>query len=307
MENCKLFKSSSTAIALLIVFLLNSGRLKAEDIATEPLLAPLSGNLFKPELYFASLIILLLLVSVFVLSYALNKVTKYLLNEAPGVETVKEEQKISAFQKVLNSATIPNEEDVLLDHNYDGIMELDNDMPPWWVKLFYVTVITAVIYMFHYHVFKTGKLQGDEYASELKVAEEQKEAFRKLAANNIDETTVTQLMVTAELEEGKSLFVAKCSPCHGKNAEGIVGPNLTDEYWLHGGGIKNVFKSIKFGIPQKGMIAWETQLKPTDIQKVASYILSIQGSHPANAKAPQGEIDKEENSLPADSLQASKK
>ncbi len=172
--------------------------------------------------------------------------------------------------------------------------------------MFYITIITAVIYMLHYHVFKTGKLQGEEYTTELQVAEQEKEAFRKSAANNVDESTVIPLILASELEEGKSLFVAKCSPCHGKSGEGIVGPNLTDEYWLHGGGIKNVFKSIKYGIPQKGMIAWEAQLNPTDIQKVASYILTIRGTLPANAKAPQGDIYKEESTASKDSLKVIK-
>ena len=86
---------------------------------------------------------------------------------------------------------------------------------------------------------------------------------------------------------------ARCAggwPCHGQKGEGLVGPNFADEYWIHGGGIKNVFKVIKYGVPDKGMIAWQAQLKPADMQKVGSYILTLQGTNPPNPKAPQGTI-----------------
>lgn len=283
-------KSSKTYAALLSFLVLNPLILRAEETVKEPLVAPLPRILFKPEFYMISLVVLLLVISIIVLSYAINRLTKSMLPQVPVVEPVKKAKKINVLQRVVMSATVANEQDVELDHNYDGITELDNSLPPWWVKLFYITIITAVIYMLHYHVFKTGKLQGDEYATELQIAEQKKEAFRKLSGNSVDETTVILLTAAAELEEGKSLFIAKCSPCHGKNAEGVVGPNLTDNYWLHGGGIHNVFKSIKYGIPQKGMIAWETQMKPIEIQKVSSYILSVKGSNPANAKEPQGDL-----------------
>jgi cytochrome c oxidase cbb3-type subunit 3 len=249
--------------------------------------------LFYPEFYLAAWVVFLLILSTLVLSYALKKLTNSML-DIPEVEFVKTIKKIPVLQRVLLAATVSNEEDVLLDHNYDGIMELDNSMPSWWVKLFYVTIITAIIYMLNFHVFRSGKLQNEEYAQELQIAEQEKEAYRKTMANNVDEKTVIQMMAIAELQEGKNLFIQKCSPCHGKNAEGLVGPNLTDDYWLHGGGIKNVFKTIKYGVPLKGMIAWETQLNPTDIQKIASYILSLKGSNPVNPKAPQGELYKEE-------------
>lgn len=298
-------KSSKGYAALLFILVSNPLVSKADEILKEPLNTPLPRILFKPEFYIASLVILLLVISIIVLSYALNRLTKSILPPVSVKDPIIVEKKATVFQRLVKSATVPNEEDVMLDHNYDGIIELDNSLPPWWVKMFYITIITAVIYMFHYHVFKTGKLQTEEYTTELQTAELEKESFRKLSANNVDETTVTLLNVTAELDQGKTLFISKCSPCHGKNAEGIVGPNLTDEYWMHGGGIKNVFKSIKYGIPQKGMIAWETQMTPTDIQKVASYILSVKGSKPANAKEAQGDLYKEDNTV-QDSLQISK-
>lgn len=298
-------KSSKGYAALLFILLLNPLIVKANEFLKEPLTSPLPKILFKPEFYIAFLVVLLLVISIMVLSYALNRVTKLMIPPIPKKNPIAEKKKATAFQRLVKSATVPNEEDVMLDHNYDGIIELDNSLPPWWVKMFYITIIIAVIYMFHYHIFKTGKLQTDEYNSELQIAELEKESFRKLSASNVDETTVTFLNAAEELEQGKTLFISKCSPCHGKNAEGIVGPNLTDEYWMHGGGIKNVFKSIKYGIPQKGMIAWETQMTPIDIQKVASYILSIKGSKPANAKEAQGDLYKEGNTL-QDSLQVSK-
>ena len=262
----------------------------------------------RPEFYLAAFIVLLLVISIMVLSYALNTITASLLESpetAPPAQAATE-KKPTILQKLMVAATEPSEDEVLLDHNYDGITELDNSMPPWWVKLFYLTIITAIIYMLNYHVFNTGKLQGAEYETEMADAEKQRAEFRKLAANNIDEISVTQLTLDVDLSEGKTLFVSKCSPCHGKGGEGIVGPNLTDDYWLHGGGIKNVFKTIKYGIPQKGMIAWETQITPKDMQKIASYILSIKGSLPANPKAPQGDVYVEDKSEQTVALEKSK-
>lgn len=126
-------------------------------------------------------------------------------------------------------------------------------------------------------------------------AEKEKQAYLAQMANKVNEENVTALTDPAEIAEGKNIFLTNCATCHGKEGQGGAGPNLTDDYWLHGGGIKNVFKTIKYGVPQKGMIAWETQLSPKQIQQVASYILTLRGTNPPGAKEPQGELWKEEN------------
>ncbi|MBF9141613.1 cbb3-type cytochrome c oxidase N-terminal domain-containing protein [Hymenobacter properus] len=176
--------------------------------------------------------------------------------------------------------------DELLDHNYDGIHEFDNDLPPWWKYGFYLTIVFAIGYVGYYHVLKTGQLQGAEYAAEMQQA-------ALLVASTPDDpnqlTTYTVLTAPADLSTGKSLFATNCAPCHGANAEGKVGPNLTDEYWLHGGEVNHVYKTVKYGVNGKGMVAWKGKLSGKQILQVTSYVLSLQGSKPANAKPPQGE------------------
>ncbi|WP_276495922.1 c-type cytochrome [Pontibacter litorisediminis] len=171
-------------------------------------------------------------------------------------------------------------------HDFDGIQEYDNDLPPWWKALFYVTIVFAVGYMLHFHVFRTGSLQAEEYEVEMQQA-------ALFAAKNADDpnavTNYEALTDAAALESGKSVFSTNCAACHGAEGQGTVGPNLTDEYWLHGGDVNDIFKTIKFGVPAKGMVPWQGKLTKDQILEVSSYILSLQGTNPANAKEPQGE------------------
>jgi cytochrome c oxidase cbb3-type subunit 3 len=184
---------------------------------------------------------------------------------------------------------VAREKEIDLGHEYDGIRELDNRLPPWWVGLFYVTLIWGFAYFVYYHVLDKGPLQEEEYAIEMALAEKEKEAYLSKAAEKVNETNVKALLSDADLSKGKQIYSTYCAACHGNAGEGGVGPNLTDKYWLHGGGIKNIFKVIKYGVPAKGMISWQTQLKPSEIQQVASYILTLQGTNPPNAKEPQGQ------------------
>jgi cytochrome c oxidase cbb3-type subunit 3 len=177
-----------------------------------------------------------------------------------------------------------------LGHVYDGIQELDNDMPPWFIYLFYTTILFAALYTLNFHILKWSPLQADEYTAEIETAaREQKEIQSKKAAL-IDENNVTLTQDQSALAIGHEIYEASCASCHGKAGEGLVGPNLTDEFWLHGGGIKNTFKTIKYGVPDKGMISWQTQLTPAQMQAVASVILGLKGSNPPNQKDPQGEL-----------------
>lgn len=171
-------------------------------------------------------------------------------------------------------------------HDFDGIQEYDNDLPPWWKYLFYVTIVFAVGYMLHYHVFRTGALQIEEYETEMAQA-------ALIAAQNVeDPNAVTNFEVltdAAALEAGKAVYIQNCAACHGQSGEGTVGPNLTDEYWLHGGDVNEIFKTVKFGVPSKGMVPWQGKLTKDQMLEVSSYILSLQGSNPPNAKEAQGE------------------
>lgn len=188
------------------------------------------------------------------------------------------------------AASLEKEADVLLDHDYDGIRELDNALPPWWKWGFYITIVAGVIYLFRFHVAKTGPTPLQEYEAEMKIAAAQLEDYRKNRMETFDEKTVT-LAGAEGIAEGKKIYAGTCFPCHGANGEGnMVGPNLTDKYWLHGGSLGEVFKTINLGVPDKGMQAWGKQFSPTDIRNLASFVLSLQGTKPANAKAPQGNL-----------------
>lgn len=186
-----------------------------------------------------------------------------------------------------SKAIVGEHKDVLIeDHSYDGIHEFDNDLPPWWKYSFYATIIFGIAYLLHYHVFDTGKLQDAEYQVEMEQA-------ALLSANEIsDPNAKTDFKVLTDapaIESGKTIYAQNCAACHGKAGEGTVGPNLTDEYWLHGGDVNDIFHTIKFGVTSKGMVAWDKKLSKDQTLQVASYILSLQGSKPANGKAPQGE------------------
>jgi cytochrome c oxidase cbb3-type subunit III len=196
----------------------------------------------------------------------------------------------SFMEKMNQSVAIEKEADIMLDHDYDGIHELDNNLPPWWKYGFYVTIVFSFIYIIHYHGTHTGKLQTAEYEQELLTAKYEMAAYRKKAANLVDENNATLLTDNTSLSSGKALFTTNCAACHGAAGEGGVGPNLADDYWLHGADIKDVFKTIKFGYPEKGMKSWQQDLGARQIHEIASYIKSINGTNPPNAKEPQGDL-----------------
>jgi cytochrome c oxidase cbb3-type subunit 3 len=157
--------------------------------------------------------------------------------------------------------------------------------------------------MYYYHWSGNDWSSDKEYAMAMEEAEIQKAAYLDRMANLVNENSVEVLTDAQSLAEGAEIFKANCLACHGAAGEGGVGPNMTDEYWVHGGGIKNIFKTIKYGVPEKGMISWKSQLKPVAMQKVSSYILTLQGTNPPNAKAPEGEkwVDSgEDNTLKAE-------
>jgi cytochrome c oxidase cbb3-type subunit 3 len=208
----------------------------------------------------------------------------------------------SSLDAKLFTKAIPleKEADHLLEHDYDGIQELDNSLPPWWKYGFYLSVVFAVFYMLRFHVWKTGPDPEQEYKTEMAVAAKQIEEYRKKAGDNVDEKTVT-MADAAGIAEGQKIFQSTCFACHGAKGEGGVGPNLTDGYWLHGGTINDVFKTIKYGVTDKGMQAWEKTYSPAQIKNIASYIKTLAGTNPPNAKAPQGEPfdEKKDETKPA--------
>jgi len=187
---------------------------------------------------------------------------------------------------------LEKEADMLLDHNYDGIKELDNALPPWWKYGFYITIVVAVFYMLKFEVWHTGMNPTEEYNTEMINAKNETEAYLASAKENVDENSVTDLDAVGNAA-GKAIFAKTCVPCHLAEGQGLVGPNLTDEYWIHGGSIKDIFKTIKYGFPDKGMQSWQTTYSPVEMQQLSSYIRSLRGTNPPNPKAPQGDLYKE--------------
>ncbi len=215
---------------------------------------------------------------------------KLLKTEAPPVKR-KAAKAAPAFIETLNASVALEEEGtIMLDHEYDGIRELDNNLPPWWKYGFYLTIVFAVVYLIHYHVSKTGPLQTEEYQAQMAEGERLKAEYRKTAANLVDESNVFQLMAADSISAGKNIFTEKCKACHKADGSGDIGPNLTDNYWLHGGDIKSVFTTIKYGVTSKGMQAWQNDLSPVQMQEVASYILTLAGTNVAGGKAPEGTL-----------------
>jgi cytochrome c oxidase cbb3-type subunit 3 len=170
---------------------------------------------------------------------------------------------------------------LMIDHDYDGIKELDNPPPPWLMMIFYGTIIWSVFYVFYYNIFD-GPSQEDEYNTELA------EAKASVPQSTFDETKITLLADAAVLSEGEKMYASKaCDACHGVTN---IGPNLTDEFWIHGNNIANVFKVIKYGIPEKGMTPFKDQMTDEQIQQLSSYVISkMKGMATANTKGPQGD------------------
>jgi cytochrome c oxidase cbb3-type subunit 3 len=235
-----------------------------------------------------------LLVLLWLLYHLKSLLAKETVTAAVETEEVKESLFAKWWSKANNFRPVQEEANIDLGHDYDGIRELDNRLPPWWLYGFYICIIFACIYLWRYHVTHTAPSSLEELAAVMKKAEAEKEDYLKKAANNVNENTVTYLSDASALDAGKKIFVTACAACHAADGGGTVGPNLVDEYWLHGGSISDVFKSIKYGWPEKGMKSWKDDYSPVQIAQLASYIKSIKGTKPATAKEPQGEVYQEQ-------------
>ena len=190
----------------------------------------------------------------------------------------------------------------MTDHSYDGITELDNFMPPWLQYVFLITAVFGVGYFINYSVLGYGKTSIEEYEEELRIESITAEERKANAVAGIDESTAIFDESAGALSSGKTIFEGNCAACHAADGGGGVGPNLTDEYWLHGNSIKDVFTVIKYGVVSKGMVPWQDQLSPEEIQQVASFVRSLKGTSPANPKDPQGELV---GSTPAEVMESS--
>jgi len=242
-------------------------------------------------------VFLFLLIAIEMVSSAIDNVTYHLLTEEQKKQ-VEEVQSIpftesalykNILLKLTRRKTIEQEPDILLDHNYDGIRELDNVLPPWWVYSFYATIIFGLIYLVRFEIINEYN-QDEEFQTEMNEAKIAVAEYMKTAPDMMSKEKVTLLTDASSLAAGKAIYTTNCVACHKADGGGQIGPNLTDHFWINGGGIKNVFNVImEGGRDGKGMISWKASIKPSDIQKVASYVLSLQDTNPAAAKPTEPE------------------
>ncbi len=254
-------------------------------------------------------VFMFLLVAIEIVVSAVDNVTYHMLTDeqrqqledAQSVSFTESKWVQNLIKKMTRSKSMEQEADVMLDHDYDGIKELDNVLPPWWVNLFYATIIFGVIYLVRFHVMDEYT-QAQEYDQEVAAANIEIEKNKLLSPKEeITFDKVTLLTDAESLAKGKEIYTNACAACHKADGGGVVGPNLTDEHWINGGGIKNVFKLIAEGSKNNPtMVGWAKTLGTTEVQKVASYVLSLQGSKPAGAKPAEGEKWVEEAAPSAD-------
>lgn len=254
-----------------------------------------------PEVSIFLLLFLFLQVAIEIVVSAIDNITYNILTEEQKKKLAEQDamefKDTKLYKKLrgffIKSKPIEEESSIILEHDYDGIKELDNVLPPWWINLFYLTIVFGLIYIVRYEFFD-GNDQKSEFDKEMAEAKLAVEEYKKTAKDLIDANTVTLLTEAGDLASGKKIFEANCAACHRPDGGGAIGPNLTDEYWLLGGGIKNVFHTVtEGGRDGKGMVAWKGTLKPSEIQLVASYVISLQGSNPKDAKAPDGDVWKD--------------
>ncbi len=255
-----------------------------------------SSTFWTQEVVFYALLGLVFITAVLVLVvalYVLQMLKTFVLKDMSEEQRVAYEAEPSWFDKLWNNwndlRPMEEEEALILDHDYDGIKELDNHLPPWWKGLFYLTIVYGVIYIMVFHVFKTAPLQAEQYKLEMAAAEEMKNSLPQPEVD-FDENTVTFTDDAGDLIAGKEIFERQCGTCHKNDGGGLAGPNLTDQYWKHGGGMQNIYKTVKNGIPNTAMISWESLLNPVKMRQVSAYVMTLEGTNPPGAKAAEGEL-----------------
>jgi len=236
-------------------------------------------------------ILVLDVILLFVLVYLKNILLNLLEEISPRKERVKKKKvrKVTLLKILTSRASIDEEQDILMDHEYDGIRELDNNLPPWWKWGFYLTIVFAFFYMFYYHVFDVGNSIEENYIVEKQIADETRLKWLKDQALNVDENSVITFTDAMNLSKGQEVFGENCKVCHAEAGQGLSGPNLTDDYWIYGNDIKSIFMTIKYG--RKNAMAdmpeHKDKLNPVQIQQVASFVKQLKYTE---GLPPKGEL-----------------
>jgi cytochrome c oxidase cbb3-type subunit 3 len=303
-KKSKLAAATKVVSVLLLVMISNAVLAQDGTTSSAQVVSNTISGLDKTSFYaLVSVIGLELVILLSMLWFLRSLIAKEYEHAAISLKTVVSKQNSLRkwWLKVNSFRSMSEEQDIDLGHDYDNIRELDNKLPPWWIYGFYITIIFAGIYLWRYHVSHTAPLSIQEYEMAVAQAQEEKaNDLKKTGGGEIDENTVKMLTAAADIESGKKIFTGTCAPCHGADGGGIVGPNLTDDYWLHGGKINDVFKTIKYGVPEKGMQPWKGTFSATQIAQLSSFIKSIRGTKVANPKEPQGEVFKEDTNAVSD-------
>ena len=298
------------AIAVVLILSMLSQTVLAQTTAAADEAATVVSNyggLSANTFYFLAAVVLTEIFAITFLYFSIRRINAELLPEK-SVAAFKD-SKLSTLwarlDKKLFTKAIPieHEADALLDHNYDGIQELDNALPPWWKYGFIITIGFAFVYLLNFHVFGNGKNPTEEYQAEMNNAQIQNEVYESKNKDRIDEEHVSMADATG-IKSAEVNYVANCVACHGAKGEGGVGPNLTDDYWLHKGSLNDIYHTLKVGYPDKGMQSWASKFSPKEMSQLASYIKTLKGTNPPNGKVPQGDILTEE--IPTDSLKTIK-
>ena len=289
-------QSRSLPLIILAFFSLLSATATAEDAAAEKInVMPNYGGMDSTAFWILATVIFTEIVVIVFMMFSIRRIQVELLpkTEKEKIRTLKNLWARLDKKLFTKAVAVEKETDILLDHDYDGIKELDNALPPWWKYGFIVTVVIGFVYLLNFHVLGYGKNPTEEYQEEIVKAQEAKELYEAKNADKIDESNL-KMPEIAGINAGKEIFTTVCWACHGKQGEGGAGPNLTDNYWLHKGSLSDIYQSIKHGYPDKGMQGWEKNYSPKEINELAGFIKTLVGTNPPNSKVPQGDIYTEE-------------
>lgn len=306
--------SKIATLSVLIILSMLSQNVLAQAAATEEAVKviPNYGGLSAKTFYFLVAVIATEAIAILFLFFSIRRIYTELIPAKAAA--VAKASRLAALwvrlnKKLTKSIPLEQEADALLDHNYDGIQELNNALPPWWKYGFIITIGFAFVYLLNFHVLGNGKNPTEEYAAEMNNARIAKEAYDAKNKDKIDEANIP-MADAAGIKNGQEHFLANCVACHGAKGEGGVGPNLTDDYWIHKGSLNDIYKTIKTGYPDKGMQSWAVKFNPKEMSELAGFVKSLKGSNPPGGKAPQGDLFTEttagSTSATADSLKTTK-